>query len=376
VAVVVACRTFDRRDDQQIHVWHSARKGKEVAVGDLPEEAIEAAVTTAGGSTASLTARQRALSAAPLHLALWTQVVAAGETPGGWSTHADLLRAFWRSSLDAAGPDGGAGRGGPRGSGCPGREMDRRGELAAPARTLDRGPERAAALKSLHVVVESGRRLTFAHQSYFEYQLATRLLDDAQGGGRSVLGWVREGEQSLLRREQLPSRADAVAGRGTGRSTPARSRGPRARREGPRSGSTSGSWALRVLGESPAPTAAEADLVCELAESPGWRDHVLDQVFTRHPAWLEAAGRPRTARPVARVGRLAAVQAALLACRFWSDRCGDRVARLLAPYLDRPDPWPRRVAEVLPFNPADDSEPLFRLSACGCSAAGCPATGT
>ena len=33
----------------------------------------------------------------------------------------------------------------------------------------------------------------------------------------------------------------------------------------------------------------------------------------------------------------------------------------MAPYLGLPDPWPRRVAEVLPFNPADDSETLFRI---------------
>jgi len=70
--------------------------------------------------------------------------------------------------------------------------------------------------------------------------------------------------------------------------------------------------------------------VCELAESPGWRDHVLDQVFTRQPAWLEAADDRGLPARVARVGDEPLVQAALLACRFWSDRCGDRVARLLA----------------------------------------------
>jgi hypothetical protein len=37
VAVVVACRTFDLRDDPPIRAWHEVRKGIEVEIGNLPE---------------------------------------------------------------------------------------------------------------------------------------------------------------------------------------------------------------------------------------------------------------------------------------------------------------------------------------------------
>jgi hypothetical protein len=359
VAVVVACRTLDLKDDQQIHAWHSARKGQEVAVGDLSEGAVEAAVVAAGGNYAGLTSRQKVLLRSPLHLALWTQVVANGGTPGGWATHADLLRSFWRSRFDAAAKMGVLAAETRDAVNALVEEMDRREELAAPARTLDPFPKAAAALKSLHVVVEAGRQVTFAHQTYFEYQLAARLLDDAQGGGRSVLDWVRQGEQSLLRRDQL--RLVLTLLRDEDASEYVRTvRGlvlapPGDIRFHLRQ------LTLRVLGESPAPTAGEYDLACGLAETAGWRDHVLDQVFARQPAWLEAADdRGLLARWLASPDE-SLVETALLVCRFWSRQCGDRVAGLLAPHLDRPDPWVRRVAEVLPFDPADDTEPMFHV---------------
>jgi len=103
VAVIVACRTFDLRDDQQIRAWHSARRGYEVTVGDLPDSTVAAAVTAAGGDHAGFAARQKALLRSPLHLALWVQAAAGGNQPlSGWTTQADLLRAFWRSRFEMA----------------------------------------------------------------------------------------------------------------------------------------------------------------------------------------------------------------------------------------------------------------------------------
>src|SRR5262249_39169608 len=157
----------------------------------------------AGRKYVELTARQKALLRSPLHLALWTEVVRAGGATARWGTQADLLREFWRTRLEAAVKMGGPAAETRDAVSALVAEMDRRGALPAPARTLDPSPRAARALKSLHVVVESDRRVTFAHQTYFEYQLATRLLDQARDGGQSVVDWVRDGDQTLLRREQL-----------------------------------------------------------------------------------------------------------------------------------------------------------------------------
>jgi hypothetical protein len=57
VAVIVACRTFDLRDDQQIKAWHARRRGHEVEVGELPEESVAGSVNAAGAKYAELTPR-------------------------------------------------------------------------------------------------------------------------------------------------------------------------------------------------------------------------------------------------------------------------------------------------------------------------------
>ena len=359
MAVVVACRTFDLRDDQQIRAWHAARRGHEVPVGDLPDDAVARVVGEAGGDYAGLTPRQRALLRTPLHLALWAQAVAAGGPGGRWATQADLLRLFWRSRFDAAG-----------GMGVPPAEvrdavaalvaeMDRTGTLSAPASLLDPYPRVAAALQSLHVVAETGRRVMFAHQSYLEYQLATRLLAQVRAGGQSVAGWVTAGDQSLLRRDPLRLvltllRDDDPAGylralRDLILAPPGAVRFHLRQ------------LALRLLGEVPQPMPGEFDLVCELAGDPAWRGHVLDQVFTRQSAWAEAAADRGVLARWLESPDGGLVEAGLLVCRWWSAQCGDRIAALVTPYLDRPDPWPRRVAGTLPYDPADDAPALFRI---------------
>jgi hypothetical protein len=360
VAVVVACRTFDLRDDQQIRAWHAARRGHEVAVGELPDAAVAAVVTAAGGDHAGLAPRQKAMLRSPLHLALWVQAAEGGNRPaGGWATQADLLRAFWRSRFDLAERMGVSPAEARDAVAALVAEMDRRGRLAAPARTLEAYPRAADALRSLHVVVEADGRLTFAHQSYFEYRLAARLLDEAQGGGRPVADWVRAGDQSLLRRDPLRLVLTLLRDEDHGEYVrtlrdlvlaPAGAVRFHLRQ-----------LALRVLGEAAGPTPQECELVCELAGSPIWREHALDQAFTRQPAWLDAADdRGLVARWLASADERE-VDLGLAVCRWWSGQRGDRVAGLVGAYRCRPDPWPRRVAGVLPFNPAEDTPALFGL---------------
>jgi hypothetical protein len=203
LVVIVACRSFDLKDDQQISGWQSRRKGRLIEIGDLPPTTVAEVVRAAGGAPEQLTERQRTLLRSPLHLALWVQVHAVGKPQPVWNTHADLMRAFWKSrfeALAALGVPPDESRGAVEALTA---DMDSRGELASPARILDGYPRAAAALKSLHIVVESDRRVTFAHQAYFEYQVAVRLLDQVTTGPQAVAAWVQGGDQTLLRREQF-----------------------------------------------------------------------------------------------------------------------------------------------------------------------------
>jgi hypothetical protein len=119
--------------------------------------------------------------------------------------------------------------------------------------------------------------------------------------------------------------------------------------------------ALRLLGEFQEPSSAERDLVLELARSSEWRDHVFAQVFRRQPVWFETLDALGLVASWLSGQDERLVAMAVHLCHWWSGRCGDRVAALLAPYVRRPDPRPRRIAAVLPFDPVDDSPELFSL---------------
>lgn len=208
------------------------------------------------------------------------------------------------------------------------------------------------------MLAEAGNRLTFAHQTYFEYRQATRLLDLVRRGGTTVAAWVRAGDQSLFRRDQLRLVLTLL-----------RDEEPDEYVRTVRDLILAPAGdirfhlrllALRLLGELPHPTGPEHDLARELAGLPAWREHMFDQVFTRQPAWFEAMddrGLEEWLASASEVHR----RDALELCRWWSGRHGDRVARLLAPLLGRPDPWPRWVSAALPFGPAEDTSQLFAL---------------
>ena len=360
LAVVVACRTFDLRDDQQVMAWRRQRgdggreAGAEVEVGDLPESAVARAVERAGVPPGALTPNQVRLLRTPLHLSLWVRV-AAGSARPVFDTPTELMHAFWGVQFEDAARHG-----------VPGAEfraavtalttaMDRAGRLSVPSRVLEGFSQAAASLRSQHVVTESGREVAFAHQNYFEYQLATRLIDHATAGGRPVAEWLRGTDQSLMRRTQLrlvltllrdesPAGCVAVV---------------RSILDDPAVRFHLKQLALRVLGEFPDPTAPERALGCELTSDVNWRGHAFAQIFLRHRVWFEALCDAGVLARWFESGDDADIGSGLWLCQVWATACGERVAGALALHLAAPDPWPAWVAGVLAFDPADDPERLF-----------------
>lgn len=359
VVVVVACRTFDLRDDQQISGWQARRKGVEVEVGELTDPAVEGVVQAGGGTYAAFTDRQKALLRSPLLLSLWTQVARATDPAPVFTTHADLMREFWRTRFELLARQGFDAAECGAAVDAVVTELDRAGTLSAPARLLDPYPLLAPALRSLHVLSVTGRRVSFVHQSYFEYRLAVRLLDRLADGTQTLTDWVRTGDQSLLRREQLRlvltllrDERSAEYVRTAHDLVTALAGTVRFHLK---------QLAFRLVGEFPDPSDAERDLVYRLAGSEALRPHLFDQVFTRQPVWFEAMADRGLLTAWLRSDDERLVDLAVQFCRWWSARCGDRVAALLEPFREREAPWPLRVAVSLPFNPVEDSDRLFVL---------------
>ena len=119
--------------------------------------------------------------------------------------------------------------------------------------------------------------------------------------------------------------------------------------------------ALQSLGQVDNPSATECDFVTGLLRDPGWRDHTSDHVLWGNGAWFDALDDRGEWRESLASNDEARAIFALQLMRVVAAGCGERVARLLAPYVDAGGEWPRRCAFVLPFDPSEDSDALFEL---------------
>jgi hypothetical protein len=205
-SVVLACRTFDVRDDPQIRAWRAAlgTACREVEVGDLADRQVRDAVDRAGGPPPS--AAQAAVLRSPHLLSLYCQLLRDGVAESPLGSPAELTAAYWRDRYRRL-----------RDAGClpEGRallaalvkHMDDKGVLAAPRAVAEQHDPAGVAwglLRSLGVLRDARPAgVAFSHQGHLDHLLAARVLEDVRNGGGSVSAWLRGGGQSLFRRGQL-----------------------------------------------------------------------------------------------------------------------------------------------------------------------------
>ncbi len=359
VVVIVACRTFDLRDDQQIKAWHHGKQGLEVEVGDLPEEVVVSVVNTYGGNFATLGDSQRKMLRSPLHLSLWVQIVSAGRSPGQFATTAELQEMFWKVQIEVASKTGVPGTEFQAALNALVKRMDQQSVLKVPQRTIEAYPSAAKALLSQSIVAESDRMLSFAHQSYFEYRLACQLVDDVQDGRVTVAQWLQASGQTLLRRDQLrlvlnllQDEQPAVYASTLRAIVLAPQTEIRFHLR---------QLALRQFGESKAPRDSEFLLACELAMNSQWMEHVAENVLMRHAGWADSNHTLRLVANWLASADEREVNVGLQICRWWAKDRGEAVAGLVQQYHGQPEPWPNRLHGVLSYDPADDSPGLFAI---------------
>ena len=84
-------------------------------------------------------------------------------------------------------------------------ETERTGKLSVSARPFSsRYPRVLQALQSYGIIQEGNGKLTFCHQSYLDYLIADRLLQQINKKEGDVIDWLGpKDRQSLFRREQL-----------------------------------------------------------------------------------------------------------------------------------------------------------------------------
>ncbi|MCP4006349.1 MAG: hypothetical protein GY725_19390 [bacterium] len=357
--VVVCCRTFDLENDPQIRSWKQGQEElKQIAIGDLTDDRVRRAIEDRGGAYDPLTPRQRMLLRNVLHLKIWIDILVTGDAPPQFESQRELMRAFWENRLQQLDREGVSENEAHALLDRLVEWMDQRASLTAPRSLLRRHSKPAKALQSLGVLQLSDNTVTFAHQSYLDSLLAERLVEKIEADESTVLEWLgKRAQQSLFRREQLR----LVLGVLRDESRPQYLTGLRQLLDSEPVRFHLKQLALQFLGQLERPSTQEIDLISQLLGQDSWREHLLAETVFGHGPWFEALDDLDVWATWLTEEDEALRDQALLALRSVSETCGDRVARLLAPYEQSDEEWSLRCVRVLSSKAARDSDGLFAL---------------
>jgi hypothetical protein len=356
IHVVVACRTFDLDNDPQISAWAKANKLEKLEVSDLDDTAVQNLV---GETYASLNQRQRNLLRSVQNLTMWLELAADSPAATGFVSAADLMKKFWRNRYEELNR-----RNVPREeSECLINVLidhfNRNGVLSAPERKIEKYLRASKELQSLSVIRIAQKTVTFCHQSYYDYLLASRIADEINAGSMTIFDWLGDkSRQSLFRREQLRLLLLLM------------------RDENP-------TWyintlsalitsneirfhlkhlCLQVMGQADEPTEQETRLVLELVADPYWREHITSQVLWQNPAWICLEAIKDLLREWLGSENDGLIDQALWLLRSVDTKCGDLVAEMIGAFEHRVENnWRNRIDWMFVRTPQDDSDRLFEM---------------
>ena len=365
VRVVLVCRTHDLTHDQQFRPWKQSLEGAiDVEVGTLELETIQQVAERLELPDHEFSAKELKLLGTIQNLQIWAEIVKATKEAPLFETRRELLRHFWRMCENEFRDrefDWGEAK---QLLEQVVRRMDADNVPSAPARLLQKSHRVAEALQSRHILQDADGRISFVHQSYFDDLLVEQLLEDLDAGNKTAREWLGSKErQSLFRREQVRLLLDALRQDRSGQYSltlydllelDANALQVRFHIK---------HLVLEFLGQLSDLRPDEVDLGLTLAESASWREHAVQKVFARSLDWFNVLDN----RGV--LGRWLASEdpvqrdSALLVLRTVADRpeIGERLARLLEPYSNKVPDWVRRIVNVLPRDPATDSDELFEV---------------
>ena len=199
VRVLLACRQFDIDNDRALRAAAHDDDTTIVPVGALDGEQMRQALTAAG-LPSNVPVPLVPLLAVPLHLALYVELAVGGATHlASVRTLTQLYDRFWgmkraacrmaRSGVDEWHPV--IERLVQRMNDCQ--------ELSVPEPVADNFDQQVKIMASEGVVAVGEGRVTFFHETFFDYCFARQFL----GSGDSLRGLLARSEQDLFRRAQV-----------------------------------------------------------------------------------------------------------------------------------------------------------------------------
>ena len=200
VWVLVACRKFDVDNDPRIREFISAGGiAQEVPLAEFDEATVREVVAKLGIEPARLNPKQIDLLSLPVHLRLLAEVSSGKHgAPLGFQTAKELYDSFWdekkrvmRERVDATHIQEVAN--------LIADSMSERQALSVPDSILDDYHKVVDLMASENILVKDGVRVSFFHESFFDYIFARRMVHNNFDAMQFIIG---QG-QSLFVRSQI-----------------------------------------------------------------------------------------------------------------------------------------------------------------------------
>lgn len=199
VRVILACRLFDVENDHRIRKFDARKDVERLTVEPLHDQAVADAVSTMGLDPDLLTAAQCALLRSPLNLVLLNTISAQPDALD-FTSRGSLFEAFWQLKEQTSE----ARRPGTLFNDVLARIANTASDnqtLSVPVEILDPGDfmKHARVLASEQVIAIEDNRVSFFHETFFDFTFARQWLSRQQ----SMVEFLCDQEQELFRRAQV-----------------------------------------------------------------------------------------------------------------------------------------------------------------------------
>lgn len=201
IHLLLACRKFDLENDNRFkHLTGQNGIAEVVNISRLPISTVKEVVAELGLEASRFSGKQLQLLSLPLHLSLLTEVIVELNRDAlNFETAKDLYDQFWDYKQKKIRERLGNSIRWTQVIDILCNYMSDRQVLSVPEICLDEVAEDAAIMASEQVLLKEGKRISFFHESFFDYAFARRFF----GCRKSLLPFLVDNGQQLFQRSQV-----------------------------------------------------------------------------------------------------------------------------------------------------------------------------
>ena len=196
INLVLACRDFDLSNDHRLRILDDDKSGfKKVLLANLTKADIDNSLEQAAGDKLLLNEKQYQILRVPFHLLLFL----AGDPTKGFESIGELYQRYCERKRQNLYSRLGREAKWNEVLGALANRMSNDRKLFALKIVVDENRDDARAMASEHVLVDTGNKYPFFHESSFDYAYAS----DFCRTGQSLAAFLVSTEQHLFRRSQV-----------------------------------------------------------------------------------------------------------------------------------------------------------------------------